>query len=52
MDSNNNGNGGGNGNDNDNSSGRQVMGHQVWGRRQAAEGGGNENKAEMGTMWV
>ncbi len=24
----------------------------VWGRRQAAGGGKNGNKAEMGTMWV
>ncbi len=24
----------------------------VWGRHQAARGGGNGNKAEMGTMWV
>ena len=31
---------------------RRVMGHQVWGRCQAAEGSGNGNRAEMGTKWV
>jgi hypothetical protein len=31
---------------------RRVMGHQVWGRCQAAEGSRNGNRAEMGTKWV
>ena len=38
--------------DNNNGGGRRVIGNQVWGRCQSAEGGGNENKVEMGTMWV
>ncbi len=38
--------------DNNDGSGRRVMGRQVWGRQQAAEGGRNGNKVEMVTMWV
>jgi hypothetical protein len=36
-------------------SGRRAMAAtdgMVWGRHQAARGGGNGNKVEMGTMWV
>ncbi len=31
---------------------RRVMGHQVWGRCQAAEGSRDGNRAGMGTKWV
>jgi hypothetical protein len=47
IDSGGNGNGSGSGNDDDNF-GRQLMGRQVWGRCQAAEG----SRAKMGTKWV
>ena len=47
VDSDGNGNGGSSGNDNNDGSGRRVMGRRVWGRRHAAKGGGNGNKAEM-----
>jgi hypothetical protein len=48
---------GDNGNDNkdDGSSGQRATAATdgiVWGRCQAAGGGGNRNKAEMGIMWV
>ncbi len=41
--------------DNDSSGGRRATAatdSMVWGRRQAAGGSRNENKAEMETMWV
>jgi hypothetical protein len=40
---------------NDSSGGQRAMAvadGMVWGRRQAVQGAGNGNKAEMGTIWV
>jgi hypothetical protein len=45
----------GNDNDNDGGGGRRAIAAadgMVWGRHQAARGGRNQNKAEMGAMWV
>jgi hypothetical protein len=40
------------GGDDDNGSGRRMLGRCMWGGCQAAKGGRNGNKVEMGTMWV